>query len=511
MNKDEMIKWLQSQNDQLLKKIDHMQAQLDKLLRQLYGRKSEQKPKNKDDDKKDDNKPNSGSSGKTTNNNKPNIKPNDKPKRNKLPDHLARDRVYYDLPENEKHCTDCGQKKQCIDEEVTEQLEFIPASLFVREHVRYTYKCQCCITTVPMPAQPIDKGIPGPGLIADVIMSKYEDSTPLYRQNQRFMRQNNVDIPESTLCDWVAKAAFWLEPIVAGMKSDLLKSIKIHSDDTTVPVLAKGKTKLGRLWVYLADGAGDDGRHIKVQDTDAKNAEIKNIINTNKCTIYEYTPSRAGFWALNFLSGFKGFLQADAYAGYDPVFQTEKVIEVACMAHARRYFFDVAKAAKGQSLAHDAVDQIGLLYEIERSCKDMPAYQRYRYRKKHSKPILKRIYRWLKIQVNILIPNTPIIKAVNYMLNHWRALCNYLSNGYLDIDNNKGERAMRRVAIGRKNWMFVGSDEGGKRAAIIYSVLETCKQNSINPFEYLRDVFIRLPNTKQSDIKSLLPYNWRPV
>ena len=517
MSTDELIKVLKQQleiankqNSELLIKIDNMQAQLEKLLRQLYGRKSEQLPQDKDkgkdkNKKDDDNSSNQSSGGNTTKNNKSGSKPKDKPKRNKLPDSLARDTIYYDLPEDEKHCKDCGLQKDRIGEEITEQLEFIPASLFVKELVRYKYKCACCIETVSMPAQPIDKGIPGPGLLADVIISKYEDSTPLYRQNQRFMRQNNIDIPESTLCDWVTAGAFWLEPIVIAMKEDLLKSIKIHTDDTTVPVLAKGKTRIGRLWVYLTDGARLDGKYIE------QIGISNNSININKCTIYEYTPTRSGIWPFNFLAGFKGFLQADAYAGYDKVFEIEQVVEVACIAHARRHFFDIAKAAKGLSLAHDAIDQIGLLYKVEQQCKNMSAFARCRYRKKHSKPILKELYRWLKKQLKILVPNTPIIKAVNYMLNHWRALCNYLSNGYLDIDNNKGERAMRRVAIGRKNWMFAGSDEGGKRTAIIYSILETCKQNDINPFEYLKDLFTRLPNAKQSDIKSLLPYNWQPV
>jgi hypothetical protein len=211
-------------------------------------------------------------------------------------------------------------------------------------------------------------------------------------------------------------------------------------------------------------------------------------VNTNKCTIYEYTPTRHAKWPLNFLAGFAGFLQVDAYSGYNEVITQENITEIDCIAHARRYFIDVAKAAKGESLAHDALEQIGRLYHVEHCCKDMTAFQRYRYRKKHSKPILKKLHQWLKSTIKTLVPNTPISKAVNYMLNHWRGFCNYLSNGYLDIDNNKAERAMRRVAIGRKNWLFAGSDEGGKRAAIIYSILETCKQNGINTFDYLKDV-----------------------
>jgi transposase len=505
----------QQQNKELLFKIDKIQAQLNTLLRQLYGRKSEKSPKpddksknNKNNDKND--KTGSGSADSASNKNNTQKSDPQKAKRKKPPEHLFRETIHHDLPADQKFCPTCNKTKSLVGTETSEQLEFIPAKLFVKEHVKYTYSCHCCIATVPIPEQPIPGGLAGPGLLADIIISKYDDSMPLYRQNQRFKRQDNVDIPESTLCDWVAKTAFWLEPIVNVMKHDSKSSIKLHSDDTTVPVLAKGKTKLGRLWVYLSDGAGCDGvAPVVINDND--NTEQTSSVNTNKCTVYEYTPTRAAIWPLNFLSGFSGFLQADAYSGYNEAITKESITEVACMAHARRYFFDVAKAAKGESIAHDALNQIAELYHIEQSCNNMSAFQRYCYRKKHSKPILKKLYRWLKLTIKTLMPNTPISKAVNYMLNHWRALCNFLSNGYLDIDNNKAERAMRRVAIGRKNWLFAGSDEGGKRAAIIYSILETCKQNGINTFDYLKDVLTKLPSAKQSEIKNFTPYNWQPA
>lgn len=519
MNKEEMIEFLQTQleqsqqqNKELLFKIDKMQAQLDQLLRQLYGRKSEKSPKTDDKSKNNKDNDNDTNSGSTNNiSSKDNLQKPGKTslqqaKRKKPPEHLFRETVHHDLLDDQKFCTACKQVKSLVGTETSEQFEFIPAKLFVKEHVKYTYSCHCCISTVPMPEQPIVGGLAGPGLLADIIISKYDDSMPLYRQNQRFKRMDNVDIPESTLCDWVAKAAFWLEPVVEVMKKDAKCSLKLHSDDTTVPVLAKGKTKTGRLWVYLADGAGDDGRCPK-----DKNTQNKNTINTHKCTIYEYTPSREAIWPLNFLSGLELFLQVDAYSGYDPVFKKMKLTEVACIAHGRRKFYDVAFAAKGQSLAHDALEQIGLLYEVERNCKDMPAYQRYRYRKKHSKPILKKLYQWLKLTIKTLIPRTPISNAVNYMIKHWRAMCNFLANGYLDIDNNKAERAMRRVAIGRKNWLFAGSDQGSKNAAVIYSILEICKQNGINTFDYLKDVLTKLPSAKQSEIKNFTPYNWQPA
>jgi hypothetical protein len=337
-----------------------------------------------------------------------------------------------------------------------------------------------------MPTQPINKGIPGPGLLADVLISKYQDAMPLYRQMLRFAR-HQIDISDSTLCDWIGECAFLLEPIVNEIKKDLLLSLKIHSDDTPIPVMSKGKTRQGRLWVYLADGC-----------------------NTAPCIVYDYTPTRSQQGPLNFLKNYKGFLQADAYSGYDVLFPNGSIIEVACWAHARRKFFEVVEAAQGESQADEMLQMIGKLYLIEKAAKFMTPVQRYYYRKHHSKPILRQIRRWLNRMNKTVMPNTPIAKAIAYNLNHWIAFTRFLKDGHLDLDNNKAERAVRPLKIGAKNWLFFGNNEGGRRAAIIYSIIETCKQNSVNTFDYLKDVLTKIPIVSQTNIKQLLPYNWRP-
>jgi len=488
MDKDEIISFLrqqnetlQQQNKELLIKLDQLQAQLNLLTHKLFGKKSERKNPPEDPNSQPPNPPRSPS-GKG-----PNGEPKQKGRR-KLPKDLPRERVVYDLTDAEKICS-CGQTKKWMGEEITEKLEIIPAKLFVQEHVRCKYGCSCGkgVTIAKMPELPIDKGIPGAGLLADIIISKYQDSMPLYRQMQRFKRYG-IEISDNTMCGWIADCAFMFEPIVAEKRKDLLNSLKIHSDDTPVPVMSKGKTRQGRLWVYATDG-----------------------VNTPACTIYEYTRTRAQTGPVNFLKNYRGYLQADAYSGYDKLYKNGDIIEVGCMAHSRRKFHEVSIAAKGDSSVDPVLDMIGKLYDIEREAKEMTDERRRHYRRKHAKPILKRIKRYINKLELSLIPKTPIANAVQYMQNQWRALCRYVSHGCLHIDNNFGERAMRIVAIGRKNWMFAGSDEGGKRAAIMYSILETCKQHQINPFEYLNDVLARIPNTKQQDIRSLLPYNWRPA
>lgn len=480
MDKDAIIALLQKQNDALHQQLESLQAKLDLLLHKLYGKKSErQKPQDPENEppSKSSRPPRSQESQ-----GEGRIK-----KRREFPENFRIEIIKHDLTDAQKLCA-CGRTKHCIGKEVTEQLDIVPAELFVKQHVRYKYSCRCHgagVEIAPMPAQPIEKGIPGAGLLADIIISKYQDSMPLYRQMLRFKR-HGIDIPDNTLCDWVGECAFLLEPIIQEMKKEMLNSIKLHSDDTPVPVLNKGKTRQGRLWVYATNG-----------------------INTPACTIYDYTPTRAQSGPIKFLGDYTGYLQADAYSGYDKLYASQKIIEVGCMAHCRRKFHEVSLAAKGKSTADTAILLIQKLYAIENITKSMSDKERCHYRKKHAKPILKKIKRWLNKIEPSLVPKTPIAQAAQYMQNQWRALCRYVSHGALHIDNNFAERAMRIVAIGRKNWLFAGSDEGGKRAAILYSILETCKQNQVNPFDYLRDVLAKIPNTKQQDIRSLLPYHWR--
>jgi transposase len=489
MDATKIIKMLTEQNIKLTKELnaqrlltEKIQAQLDSLLRILYGKKSEKKNSNnsKASDNIDQDLENSKSNKSKT------IGNTNKPVRKKLPSHLEREIIKYELTESERVCYLCGNICHCIGKEISEQLEFIPARLFIKEHRRYKYGCRngCELKMATMPIQPIPKGIPGPGLLSEILINKYQDSLPLYRQSLRFKRYG-IEIAESTLVDWVSQTAKLLEPLIKLMHKDIVRLSKLHTDDTIVPVLAKNKTKKGRLWVYIADGKSGPA-----------------------CTIYDYSSTRSQTAPQKFLTGFKGYLQADAYAGYDILYTSGDVIEVGCMAHVRRKFFEITESAKGESLAQDALDKIAKIYEIEEKCRGMHHLKRYFFRKKYLRIIYKKLYRWLKKKKKIIIPNTPIEKAFNYALNHWRALQNVFADGRLEVDNNIAERGMRIVALGRKNYLFAGSDQGGHNAAIIYSILETAKQNGLNIFEYLRDILIRLPSTEENEIINLLPYHY---
>jgi len=475
------IKELTHQNEAQTQLMANMQAQLNELLRVRFGQKSE-RTKSKKPKGPDDNGP-------------PFVVKQDKTEsskkrgRKKPPEHLERVRIEYELSEAERVCPDCGKVCQRIGEDISEQLEYIPARLYVKAHVRHKYACQsgCGIKTALMPAQPIDKGLAGPALLADVIISKYQDHLPLYRQALRFKRYG-VEIAESTLCDWVKACANLLSPIVSRMKELLLLSDKLHSDDTPIPVLAKDKAKKGRLWTYVAD-------HTQAYPI----------------TVYDYTPTRSQSGPVAFLGNFKGFLQADAYSGYDVLYKNGKIIEVGCLAHVRRKFFEVSIATKNETRANEALSLIGEIYEIEAKIKGMSPESKYFYRKKHSKIKYRQFYRWLKKTKRIIIRNTPLCKAIVYALNHWRALQNVLSDGSLQVDNNTAERAMKPVVLGRKNYLFAGNDEGGKSAAIIYSIIETCKQNAVNTFDYLKDIFTRLPRQLNNKLDELLPFHWLPA
>jgi len=405
----------------------------------------------------------------------------------KIPEDLPRVRIEYKLIEEELNCPcGCGRKLQKIGEIITEQLEIVPAKIYVKQHIRFKY-AGCAneekVITAPMPEQPIDKGFAGPGLLADVIVNKYDDHLPLYRQSERLAR-SGIDISRKTLCDWVMQCADLLKPIVTEMQKDLLESPKLHTDDTKVPVQLENKTKEGRLWIYLGCG----GRSPPV-------------------AVYEYTPNHQQKWAQEFLKNYSGYLQADAYRGYDKLYADDKIIEVACMAHARRKFVEIEVNAK-QGLS--ALNYIGKLYRIEREIRDLNPLAKRAIRKREAKPILKEFKKWLISKSVLVIPKSPLGRAIQYTLSNWTALTRYLANGILDIDNNKAERLMRPVAVGRRNWTFAGSDRGGHAAAVMYSLIETCKQNNINPYDYLRDTLTRLPTTLNRDIKNLLPYNWKP-
>jgi transposase len=405
--------------------------------------------------------------------------------RRRLPASLPRRRIEHDLPVAERRCPQCGHQRQRIGQEVSEQLDYQPAALFVVEHVRPTYACHHCqgqVTTAAKPAQPIDKGLPGPGLLAQVITSKYGDHLPLYRLERIFSR-HGLELKRSTTCDWMAACADLLQPLYVRMVQAVLASAVVHTDDTPLPVQDRDRDRArqGRLWVYLGD-------------------------RDHPYNVFAYTPSRARDGPQQFLKRYRGYLQADAFGGYDGIYAAGNVVEVACWAHARRKFYEARTSDAERS--HAALAWIGRLYEIEKRAKELSVTARQALRQMESVPILTALCQWLREQGTAVLPKSPFGQAVTYALNNWKALVRYTEAGILAIDNNAAEREMKRIAIGRKNWLFTGSDRGGATAAVLFSITSSCQRHGLDPFAYLRDVLARLPDQSPERREELLPDRW---
>jgi transposase len=406
--------------------------------------------------------------------------------RRPLPAHLPRERIEHHPPKEELVCPCCGRAKQVMGEEVTEELDYVPASFIVRQHVRLKYVCKHCqedVVIADLPPRPIEKGRPGTGLLAHVLTSKYCDHLPLHRQEGIFKR-HGVDIHRSTMCDWVRDCAHLLSPIVHYMKQIILQSKIINTDDTPVPILdgSRTQTRKGYLWAYIGD---------------------------KRTVVFDYTPSHSRDGPVAFLGDYGGYVQADAYKGYDAFFETGDATEVGCWAHTRRKFYDGRTTDPRH--AHEMLALIGKLYDIEREAKqnelDAPAVKELR--QQHSKPILAEISPRLEDWSITVLPKSPMGQAVGYARGQWKALNRYLDDGDLDIDNNLSERVLRTVALGRRNWMFAGSDAGAERAAVIYSLVATCKLCHLDPFAYLRDVLDRVSTHPASRIAELTPSAWK--
>jgi transposase len=399
---------------------------------------------------------------------------------------LPRRRVVHEVPESERLCPCCGKPKEVIREEVSEQLDFQPASFYINEHVRLVYACrkgcQEAPVIAPKPPQPIDKGLPGPGLLAQVAISKYCDHLPLHRQEGIYRRQG-VELSRSTMCGWIRDVAGLVAPVVDELKRELLCSDLIGTDDTTVPVLDPGRktTATGRLWVYV----GDDDHPV---------------------VLFDYTLTRERAGPANYLDGYKGFLQADAYSGYDGIYAGGTIQEVACWMHARRYFYKASQADPARPCV--ALALIQQLYQVEKAAKGFSPEQRHAHRQEHAVPILDRLEEWMKIQEAVTPPKSLLGDALRYSRNQWQALRRYTEDGRLPIDNGRSERALRQIALGRNNWLFAGSDEGGRRAAALYTIFETCKRNRIEPFAYLRDLLAQIPTWPAERIAELTPLAW---
>ena len=461
--------------------------------------------------------------------------------RQQLPKHLPRDRRVYELSAVERSCPCCGQARQVIGQEVSEQLDYVPASLRVIEHVRLTYACPGCaganpviagptegmtapdadavaadtgcpsatetaaevhataqpprIVTAPKPAVPIPRGLPAPGLLAYLIVSKFGDHLPLYRLEHIFARQG-VNLKRSTLCDWLLATAEVLRPLYRVLVDEVFQSWVVQTDDTPVSVQepGRGKVRQGHVWDYWGDAY-------------------------HPYVVYDYTPNHAHTGPQEFLQNYRGYLQADAYAGYDALYAKAPVYEVGCWAHARRKFFEAQSTDPEPALY--ALTIIRQLYQVERQADEaIEARQlalpdgwwlRLRLRHEQALPLLNTFGTWLEQQRELVLPKAPIAEAVGYACNHWAALRRYLTQGYLAIDNNAAERALRTVAVGRKNYLFFGSDGGGRTAAVLYSFVQSCKRLGIEPWRYLRGVLEVLPSWPAARLPELLPDRWAQV
>jgi transposase len=455
--------------------------------------------------------------------------------RKPLPKNLPRRPVHHELSASERICV-CGQVRVDIGTDVSEQLDWQPASFFVWQHWVHKYLCPHCahgqpkavadtanpepsadatadaasvpasesisvlstagargpaVIAAAKPAGPIDKGLPGPGLLAQVIVSKYFDHLPLYRQERIFGRQG-VDIARSTSCAWMAACAELLRPVYDLMVEAVLQSLWLHTDDTSIKNLdhAPGTTDKAHLWTYLGDRA-------------------------HPYNVFDFTLNRQRDGPAQFLKNYRGYLHADAFSGYDRLYLPVSpdgvctIVEVACNAHARRKFYDARASDAARS--HQALAYYGQLYELERRAKenDFDDAARLRLRQEFAVPILEKFQTWLREQRDQVVPKSPMGEALGYALNNWAALCRYTEAGFLAIDNNVAEREMKRIAIGRKNYLFVGSAKGGHTAAVLYSFTSTCHRLGVEPWAYLQDVLQRLPSTPPERIAELLPDRWQ--
>lgn len=377
-----------------------------------------------------------------------------------------------------------------IGEEVTQELEYVPASFILRRHIRPKYACKACqegVVIADLPPRPIPRGIPGAGLLAQVLTGKFCDHLPLNRQQQIF-RRHGVDLADSTLCDWVRDMADLLSPIVVEMKRQMLQSCVVNSDDTPVLVQDRAERPCGKgyLWVYIGDA---------------------------RLVVFDFTETRSRAGPLNMLGDYQGYVQADAYSGYNVLFEpsadgTRLRSEVGCWAHARHKFYDSRlddRLRCGEMLA-----LIGRLYDVEREAKELDADARRAMRQERSRPLLETIRERLERWSVELLPRSPVGQAVGYARAQWQALNCYLDDGRLPIDNNISERALRMAAVGRKNWLFFGSDAGGHRAAVIYSLVATCKLAGIDPFAYLRDAITLTCDPAFTRFADLIPGNYKP-
>jgi transposase len=414
--------------------------------------------------------------------------PPQKSVRQRLPEHLKREERV--VEPQEQACPECGGTLKPLGEDVSEQLEIIDAAFKVIRHVRPKKACACCdcIVQAPAPSRPIERGFAGPGLLAHIAVGKFADHQPLYRQSVIYARQD-VELDPSTMGRWMGACGILVRPLVEALRRYVLAPGKIHSDDTPMPVLApgSGQTKTGRLWVYVRD------------DRNAGSIAPPAVW-------FAYSPNRQGQHPQSHLADFSGVLQADAFAGYDKVFADGHIREAACMAHARRKIHDL-HVRKATPTTTEALRRIGELYAIEAQIRGQPPDERKRIRQAQSRPLLDSLEVWLRERLLTLSTQSDTTKAINYMLNQWQALVYYCDDGVAEIDNNIAENALRGCCLGRRNFMFLGADSGGERAAAMYALIGSARLNGIDPEAYLRYVFTHIADYPVNRVEELLPWN----
>ena len=405
--------------------------------------------------------------------------------RRKLPEDLPRQTTEIRPPEAECRCGRCDVEKREIGREITERLEYKPGSLIVLREERIKLscpKCQLGVVCPTLPPRPIDRGLPGPALLAFILTSKYGEHSTLYRL-ESILERHGVDISRSTMCGWIAAAVSLLAPIVKEMRRQLLASGYVKSDDTSVRLLGareEGGSSSSYIWLYR----GSRG-----------------------LTLYDFRRGRSRDGPERFLEGFEGHLQVDGYAAYDQLFRSGRMVRVGCWAHARRYFVKAEDTAI--DLATAMIGMIRVLYRIEDQARDLPPAERQALRQRESVPMLRMIKEWLDAKSREVLPKSPIGEAITYTLGQWEALQVYASDGRLDIDNNTTENAVRPVALGRKNWLFFAGEAGGQRAAVLFSLVTSCKELGVDPYAYLADVLDKVSVVPVSRIHELTPLGWK--
>jgi len=486
-----------------------LRQRLDQLLRRLYGPKAERFDPNQpwlvpDLAPADTAQPTTPPPADTADTAEASAKPK-RPGhgRKKLPTELPRRRLEHALPEAQRLCPDCGDVCQQFGADVSEQLDYHPASLFVWQHVRFKYACPKChdhVTQAPAPVAVIDKGLPGPGLLAQIGASKYADHLPLHRL-ERILGRHGIELSRSTMCGWMAQVADLFRPVVELMAAQVRQSRMLHTDATKMPYLdpqAPGRALSGQMWLYYGD-------------------------REHPFNVFDFCGDHSGRGIDAFLrdNHYRGYLNADALNVYDHLFVSGAIVEVGCWAHCRRNFYEAKESDPVR--AHLVLARIRQLYEVEKETKKILAQRELQgdaadalhlqLRQEKSRAVTTQLQQWLETEARQLLPKSPMGQAAAYALRHWQALTRYLDDGFLDIDNNVAELTLRHIAIGRKNWLFAGSRHGAQTAAILFTVTSTCHRHRRDAFAYLRELLQRLAHQPQPEpeiLRDWLPDRWQP-